>query len=437
MNRTHARPLAILLTTSGSHHLSLRIASEFFGRLRGLMLAPPLPADQGLLLTCCSSVHTCFMRDDVDVVYLDARGVVTKCVSELQPWRASTSRLRKTANLRRPVSVHVLELAPGTIARLRIAPGSRLLHDVLAGPATDAERGAWLERRSLRQKGSAMLEFTIVAPIITLLGLGSIQYGMLFFAKNQYNHAAFMAARAGSVRNANLDQIRDAYERALIPLYGGGTNTDELDKSLQKAREAVASNTDIVILNPTKESYLDWNDPDLQKKFKTSQNQHVIPNGGLAFKKAAIVPAASGQSIQDANLLKLRIMHGYKPQVPVVGAMYLRYLKWLDTGADTNTTEKITRGLVPVVMQVTLQMQSDAIEGTTVSVPGMGNGGAATNPGNPPVVQTRPPSCMSVMCSDAETAGSGGGASGSTTSDEGSGDAGTQPGGTCMEPGRA
>ena len=428
MTRSHSKPLAVLLTATGSHHLALRVASQFFGRLRGLMLAPPLPADHGLLLTCCSSVHTCFMRDDLDVVYLDARGVVTKCVSELKPWRASMARSRRASPIQRAVAMHVLELAPGTIARLRIAPGSRLLHEAFGRPAPDAvgPGGASRERRALRQKGSAMLEFTVVAPIVTLLGLACVQYGMLFFAKNQYNHAAFMAARAGSIQHADLDQIRDAYERALIPLYGGGTTAGELATAFKRSSKAVSDNTDIVMLNPTKESFSDWNDPDLQKKYKMLTNQHVIPNGGLAFKKAAIVPAASGQSIQDANVLKLRILHGYRPQVPLVGAMYTRYLKWLDTGADPHRTDKINKGLIPVVVQITMQMQSDAIEGVTVSAPGTGNGGTASNPGNPPLVRAAPPACAGTLCSDPAGSGSG----------PGGVDTGTRPPGVCMEPRR-
>jgi Flp pilus assembly protein TadG len=46
------------------------------------------------------------------------------------------------------------------------------------------------------QRGSAMIEFAVVAPIITLLGLALLQYAMLFFAKNQINHAGFMAVLA-------------------------------------------------------------------------------------------------------------------------------------------------------------------------------------------------------------------------------------------------
>ena len=443
MTTTHTEALAILRTASGRHHLSLRVANEFFGRLRGLILAPPLQADHGLLLTRCNSVHTCFMRDGVDVVYLDGRGVVTKCVPDLQPWRASTAYLRLPPHVRRPLAVHVLELAPGTIQRLNVGPGSRLLHEALAR-VPEVEPGAWRERRSLRQRGSAMLEFTVVAPLITLLGLGAIQYGMLFHAKNQYNHAAFMAARAGSIHNASIDEIRAAYQRALIPLYGGGTNAAELKQAFLKAGAAVVNDADIVMLNPTMESFRDWNDPHLQKKFNTSIDQHVIPNGGLAFKKAAIIPAASGQSIQDANLLKLRIMHGYKPGVPLIGAMYVRFLKALDTGADPRATATIDKGQIPVVTHVTMQMQSDAIEGIAVSTPGMGNGGTPADSGAPPLVQAPPPSCAGVLCTEGSSGAAGGPSGGAASESGGVNDgepgasgAGARPGGACMEPGHA
>ena len=72
-----------------------------------------------LLLPDCSSVHTCFMRFTIDVLYLDREGVVRKCVPQLRPWRASLGG----AGAR-----HTLELAAGSIVRWNIAPGDRL-HD--------------------------------------------------------------------------------------------------------------------------------------------------------------------------------------------------------------------------------------------------------------------------------------------------------------------
>lgn len=32
--------------------------------------------------------------------------------------------------------------------------------------------------------------------------------------------------------------------------------------------------------------------------------------------------AASGQRIQDANLIKLRITHGYEPKIPLIRTIY-------------------------------------------------------------------------------------------------------------------
>jgi uncharacterized membrane protein (UPF0127 family) len=472
---------SFLVTTTGEHRLNLRIANGFFSRLRGLMLAAPLQIGEGMLLSKCRSVHTCFMRQQLDLLYLDEAGFVTKCVPHLSPWRASTSNGKDAFGNRFRPALHVVELAAGTIAQWKIKVGSRVrLHalnqanvfnltklnrrseqcrgtgtsmrtakkaapsitfSTLTMHTEDRSQSAQRpsitapdsannvtkltsQRRRSSQRGSVMTEFAIVAPILTLIGLASIQYGLLYFAKNQYNHAAFMAARAGSTGNANVEAIKDAYARALIPLYGGGTDAAKLAESLQKARADVDANTQIEMLNPTAESFLDFNNPELQKALGLS-GQRVIPNGGLAYKKAAIVPGNSGQNIQDANLLKLRITQAYKPQVPVIGAMYTRYLQWLDNGVRAFDTQKIKLGFIPVVTSVTLQMQSDAIEGKPISSPGRGNGGVAVDPGMPPVASTQPPSCSSALCTTSGGQGAslgqggspGGGGSNQGTSD--------------------
>ena len=247
------------------------------------------------------------------------------------------------------------------------------------------------------QRGSAMLEFAVVGPVLMLLGLAMLQYGMLFFAKNQINYATFMAARAGSMTNANQDEIRQAYIKALIPLYGGGRDSAELAAAYAKAGTDVAGHTRIELLNPTQESFDDWNDPALQSTL--GHGKRVIPNGGQAYKDPKAIGAASGQSIQDANLIKLRITQGYEPKVPLIRSVYTKYLHWLDTHSDAFDTAQIDAGRIPVVSHVTLQMQSDAIEpGNPVSLPGPGNGGNPHDPGDPPVVDTPPPNCLTIGC---------------------------------------
>lgn len=389
----HAVTQVPLHTASGQYMLDLAVADNFLARFRGLMLAPPLRAHQGLLLTRCASVHCAFMRAPIDVVYLDASGTVTKCVAGLGPWRASAGRAGREpggARYRRPA--HTLELAAGTIARLGIAAGATLAYPgwgERALPTSVPPRHA--------QRGSAMIEFTIVGPLITLLGLSVLQYGMLFAAKNQMNHASFMAARAGAMGNASMDAIRNAYARALVPMYGGGQTPDELAASLAKATADLgAGNFNIEIINPTVQSFSDFNDPALQAALKTG-GRRVIPNSALAFKDPA-VGATSGQTIQDANLIKLRITHGYVPKIPFVDVIYRKWAKWLDTGDDAFHSKMVDAGRIPVVTNVTVQMQSDAIEESPISSPGAGNGGNPTNPGDPPSTDLPPPSCGSVGC---------------------------------------
>jgi hypothetical protein len=181
-----------------------------------------------------------------------------------------------------------------------------------------------------RQRGSAMIEYTIVGPLLTLLGTLILQYSLMFNARNLINHASFMAGRAGSMTHADLGTIQAAYARALIPLYGGGRDTAELAEAYANASADLAGNAKVELLNPTKESFDDWNDADLQAKY----GRRAIPNGGLAFKDPGDIRNNSGQNVQDANLIKLKITHGYELKVPLASTMMQFMMKWSDTGKD-------------------------------------------------------------------------------------------------------
>lgn len=389
---------SLLTTASGSYPLELRLADSFLSRFRGLMLTAPLRPTQGLLITRCPSVHGALMRYPIDVVYLDRQGHVTKCVPGLRPWRVSVGSAGRDADGRRfQRAAHTLELAAGAIASMSIQPGDRLTHPYFTRRQTSSAH----DTMPTRERGSAMIEFTVVGPVITLLGLAILQYGMLFFAKTQINYAAFMAAREGSTANANMNTIFAAYVRALIPLYGGGQSSAELADSLTKATADVGNNgsdnVDIEMLNPTKESFADWNDPALQASLHTG-GKRVIPNAGQPFKPTTVGPT-SGETVQDANLIKLRITHGYLPKVPLVKNLYTTYLKWADPHTSAFYTQLVAAGRIPVVTHVTLHMQSDAIEpDTPTSSPGPGNGGNPVDPGPPATTTNPPPPCVDISC---------------------------------------
>jgi uncharacterized membrane protein (UPF0127 family) len=104
------------------HPLRVRLAATFLTRLRGLLRRPPLqnaPHAEGLLITRCPSVHTLFMRYPIDVAYLDHKGMVTRCVADLAPWRFSLGGRH---------AAHALELPAGAIRQLGIQPGHHLEH---------------------------------------------------------------------------------------------------------------------------------------------------------------------------------------------------------------------------------------------------------------------------------------------------------------------
>lgn len=264
--------------------------------------------------------------------------------------------------------------------------------------------------KSNRHAGATLVEFVIVIPTLVFMLMILIQFGLMYHAKSQVNYAAFEAARAGATGNASATTIRVAFDRAMTGYYGGGTTTSELAASFAKAAADSTVAANIEILSPTKESFDDFNSPKLATKLGATR---VIPNSNLAFISCPVdVPGCpsnpssnhSGQTLLDANLLKLRITYGIPKakQIPLAGSFMtwaLAKLSPLDT--DVFRAGLVAAGRIPVVAHTVMRMQSPAIEGGNASSPGPGNAGTPVDPGPVPpgpVLPTCPvwdPSCAS------------------------------------------
>jgi uncharacterized membrane protein (UPF0127 family) len=86
-------------------------------RMVGLLGDRHLPVGDGLLLAPAWSIHTWFMRMPIDVVFLDADGVVLRVFPNLPAWRlVSGTRRART----------VLEFGAGTLAVTPLVPGDRV-----------------------------------------------------------------------------------------------------------------------------------------------------------------------------------------------------------------------------------------------------------------------------------------------------------------------
>ena len=85
-------------------------------RLRGLMGRRRLSPAEGLMLRPVSSIHTCFMRFEIDAVFLD-RGMRVVAIRErMRPWRVASA-----------TGAHaVLELPRGMARARGLEAGQRL-----------------------------------------------------------------------------------------------------------------------------------------------------------------------------------------------------------------------------------------------------------------------------------------------------------------------
>ena len=64
-------------------------ADTFLTRLWGLMGRKELVDQAALLLDPCPQIHTCFMRFNIDVLFLDGQDRVVAVVENMKPWRMS------------------------------------------------------------------------------------------------------------------------------------------------------------------------------------------------------------------------------------------------------------------------------------------------------------------------------------------------------------
>lgn len=161
-----------------------------------------------------------------------------------------------------------------------------------------------------------MVEFLIVLPVLYMLIFGAIQIGMLYSAKNTLNYAAFEAARYGALHNASYFGIRKGLIRGLGPLFTHDDDQDRVNDSFEKAEREVDQYTRIVRVNPVQADF----SPSAHGTDVSAADPTVraIPNDNLMFRSPVL---AGDISVQDANLLKVRIDYCYRLVVPVVNAL--------------------------------------------------------------------------------------------------------------------
>ena len=211
--------------------------------------------------------------------------------------------------------------------------------------------------------GQSMVEFIIVTPIILLLLFGALQFALIYHAKTALNYAAFEAARFGAISNARMSEMENAFARAMAAIHTHNPTSDDVMCAREIVYKEIESGfVNIEVLNPSEEAFTQLADPNITDDF-------VIPNDNLMYR---FTTTNSGLTIQDANLLKIRVSYCYPLYVPyinrVLGIM-LTNIKSDDcpgcTGSFT-TTGSFERGCLdngrfPIHSQAIVRMQSPAM----------------------------------------------------------------------------
>ena len=85
---------------------NLKLNNTYFSRLMGLMFKKNLPKGSGIILKPCTQIHTCFMRFNIDVIFLDTNLQVLHVIENMKPWRISPLFLKAR---------YTVELPAGTL----------------------------------------------------------------------------------------------------------------------------------------------------------------------------------------------------------------------------------------------------------------------------------------------------------------------------------
>lgn len=219
----------------------------------------------------------------------------------------------------------------------------------------NTDRPTCVARADLRQTGSGMVEFTIVALPLIFLGFAAFESARWFAARHILSVALQEAGRAAIVAHGHPAVIHAAFEQALQPLR-------VLESRAPQARNAPVS-WKIEILSPSRQVFRDFSDKRLgsyQRSHARAINNHYLAEQHARY-RARGWPGGrgpiSGKTIFEANVLTLRLHYPLKPIVPGVSAL----LRTLGQSDGRYSERALQHGYLPLVREISFVMQSHPV----------------------------------------------------------------------------
>lgn len=213
-------------------------------------------------------------------------------------------------------------------------------------PIRDPIRGGFRGDVRGRLLGSSAIETLLALPILLFVGLGALQLGLVYRAQHALTYALTEAARSGTLAHADPASIREGLARGLLPWLLGADSPTEHLANLARAHAHVAEGQAsgwlrLRQLSPTADSFHDWAAPALDAAGEPIPSLLEIPNDNLVHRATRTPPASgiggrrgaepigsvSGQTLADANLLRLHLEYGVPLSVPVAGRLIAATLR--------------------------------------------------------------------------------------------------------------
>ncbi len=219
------------------------------------------------------------------------------------------------------------------------------------------------------QAGASIIEFSIAAVLILLLGLGGMEVAQWFFSKQAVSLALLEAGRAAITAHAKPSAIETAFEQALLPLFPATEShsaRQRLDNALgRRSQTTGAAPWRIEVLSPSPQAFLDFSDPALaiarqtgrraiNNNYLAEQDQHKRAQGWINGRGPQ-----SGLSILQANTVVLRLTYLHEPILPGMKSL-MRLLG--AQGGSYGQRAMALGGYLPLVQEISLVMQSHPVD---------------------------------------------------------------------------
>lgn len=316
-----------------------RVARSFWQRLQGIKRCGP---DESLLIPHCRCVHSIGFRRKLHVYFLDHEYRLLSSRA-LGPWRVA-------ADWR---ASHVLES-----------------YRSLRAPVTS------------RPDGLSLVESLVALPLLIFFALVIVQIGLLWHSKFAITHAATVAARQASVHHGSDSAIRDGLVVGLTPLVAKSSHFSAWAGEMFRSQSEIAFGIAAgwlrwEVLSPTRQSFTDWAraaDPVLSPGASAGEmeipSEHLpaialrkMPSSGIAgYVEGLPIGHASGQTLLEANNLKLNVRVGVPLQMPLAGPLLAKALGLWSGCGWLSSAQPQRIGLANFGKGVTATMLSSSIE---------------------------------------------------------------------------